>query len=84
MATLLFKFRSDASPELRSGILAALGEDAGAEVRPLFPEEGEPELAALYLAAVRGSSTGRRVRRMLGDSGAVEFVEDVPERKLVV
>jgi hypothetical protein len=56
---------------------------AGArEVRRLFPDSNDPELASLYTVDAANGDDARTLLRRLGELDAVEFVEPEVERKL--
>jgi hypothetical protein len=78
-----FKFREDAPDEQRAQLIRTVQEQYGAAVRPLFPGEEEPELAALY--RVEGVAADRvpQALDMLSASKDVDFAESDAPRRLI-
>jgi hypothetical protein len=72
-----FKFRESANPGQREDVLDGLPADA----ERLFPDENDPELAALYVTSV-ADAHGANALRHLQTSEAVEFAEPEAERRL--
>jgi hypothetical protein len=82
-AKLQFKFSDDASGNDRERLIANL-EDRGVEkVEPLFPDESDEELAALYSALVSTDADFKKVLRLLKRSSKVEFAEPEVDRHLI-
>ena len=78
-----FKFRQDAPAPKRRDVLRAVEAKVTGKVAPLFPDEKDAELAALY--RVEGISGGEQdeVINLLERADEVEFAEGEPERKLI-
>ena len=72
-----FKFRGSANPAEQEEVLAGLP----AEAERLFPDETDPELAALYVTTV-ADAHGAKALQQLQRSMAVEFAEPEAERRL--
>ena len=72
-----FKFRESANPGERDQVLDGLPADA----ERLFPDEADPELAALYVATV-ADAHGANALQQLQRSAAIEFAEPEAERRL--
>ena len=79
---LQFKFRRSTSQAARERIIGALDE-SGASVQPLFPDETDAELAALYTVSVQKEDVARRLLALLNASREVEFAEPEVRRKLI-
>jgi hypothetical protein len=82
MTTLRVKLREDAGDEARSHLVAGL-EEVGATVEPLFPNEADPDLAALYTVSVDDDHASQAVS-LLARSRAVEFAEQEAGRRLIL
>ncbi|MFL5821724.1 MAG: hypothetical protein ACJ76S_13665 [Solirubrobacteraceae bacterium] len=78
---LQVKFREDASGAAVDEILGALVERGADDVRPLFPDSGDPELGSMYVVETNGACRDRLLR-LLGQSEAVEFAEPGVRRQL--
>jgi hypothetical protein len=78
-----FKFREDAPADERVQLIRTLQEKHGPTVRPLFPGDNEPELAALY--RVEGVAPERvpEVLALLRASKYVDFAESDARRGLI-
>jgi hypothetical protein len=83
-AKLQFKFREGTSNDDREQLIATL-EDKGADnVEPLFPDESDEELAALYSARVGAQGDFDKLLHLLKRSRKVEFAEPELDRKLIL
>ena len=79
-----FKFRDDAPAEQRSGVVRRVEQTPGpATVRPLFPGDPEPELAALYRIEDIAGDRAQQLLDLLNGSPHVEFAEPDAPRKLI-
>jgi hypothetical protein len=75
------KFRQDAGNADRDAVIDGIRRQHG-RVDPLFPGEGDSELASIFIADVPNGSD-EAVLSLLGSSSAVEFFEPELRRKLV-
>jgi hypothetical protein len=82
MAELHFKFRERAPVRDRQAILDRLSKLGARKIAPLFPNEKDRELSAIYRVDC-GPATTTRVLDDLNDDEAVEFVEPAVSRKLI-
>ena len=80
---LQFKFVQEAGDEAREALTEKLHDRGALEVRPLFPGEKNPELAAIRVVEYRGDRNGGRLLRYLKRSKLVEFAEGQITRKLI-
>ncbi len=80
---LQFKFKEKVPGQERERLAAVLRERGARAVRPLFPDDPDPELATLYLVDCGEDPAGGELRALLAASPAVEFVEPEVRRKLV-
>lgn len=80
---LQFKFVEEAVDEARQCLDESLRERGAIEVRRLFPNESDPELAAICIVEYKGDRTGGRLLKYLKRSKLVEFAEGEVSRKLI-
>ena len=82
MPPIHFKFRKGAKPVDKEATLVRLRSLGVRGIRPLFPDETDPELADLY----RGDCATTKCAHVvsgLNQSGAIEFAELSLKRKLM-
>ena len=82
MNKLSFKFRATAAGAARIHVLHTLEERGAKAVRPLFPEETDPEVTSLYIVECEGDSAMKGLLDWLHQQSAVEYAEGPPIRKL--
>ncbi len=80
---LQFKFINGAPEKERAVLDESLRERGATEVRPLFPGEPDPELAAICIVEYNDPGTGGKLLEYLQRSKVVEFAEDEISRKLI-
>jgi hypothetical protein len=73
-----FKFKEAAGPGERDQLIATLHERGAEDVRQLFPDDSDPELASLFLV---DGGDAEALRRLLESSDAVEFAEPEVRRR---
>jgi hypothetical protein len=71
---LQFKFTGAAGPNARQQLLKTLAKTGAAAVRPLFPDESDPELASLHVVDC-DAAAAEKLLALLKASGDVEFAE---------
>lgn len=79
---LQLKFRKGTSAAHREKVIAKATKAGATAVRPLFPEDSDVDLSALYIVDVGEPKRHKAVRFALAGEPDVEFVEDEVERKL--
>src|SRR2546430_1351520 len=83
-AKLQFKFRDDVNADDREQLITTLEEKGAEKVEPLFPNESDEELAALYIALVAVDGDLKKLLRLLKRSRKVEFAEPEVDRHLII
>ncbi len=78
---LQFKFREDCAAPAREALATELRDEGAVEVRRLFPQEKDTELAALHVVEVEEGGTARRLIELLEKSPTVEFAEAQTKRR---
>jgi hypothetical protein len=79
---LHLKLRVGASDAEREAVVRLAREGGASDVRPLFPESTDKELASLQTVDVGSEAAVPRLLKSLGRHKAVEFVEPEVKRKL--
>jgi hypothetical protein len=79
---LHLKLRVGASDAEREGIVRLAREAGASDVRPLFPETTDTELASFQMVDVGSAAAIPKLLKSLGKHKAVEFVEPEVRRKL--
>jgi hypothetical protein len=78
---LLFKFVDETQPGDRRRVIGLCRSYGDLEVRRLFPDESEDDLAATYFADVENGSTGQRVTVWLKGLSEIEYATVEPIRE---
>lgn len=78
-----FKFRNSVSKAAREKLAAVLLDEGAESVRPLFRNEKDPELAALYRLDCATQKQLRNLLKLLEHEADVEYAEEAVKRKLV-
>lgn len=79
---LQLKLRVGASDAEREAVVRLAHEGGASDVRPLFPETTDKELASLQMVDVNSEAAVPKLLKSLGKHKAVEFVEPEVTRKL--
>jgi hypothetical protein len=79
---LHLKLRVGASDAERESVVRLAREAGASDVRPLFPDTTDEELASLQTVDVDAEAAIPKVLKSLGSHKAVEFVEPEVKRKL--
>ena len=79
---LHFQFASSVSERVREDLVRRLKKQGARLVRPLFPGEGDPELAAIHVVE-SDDGAGEELLRQLKSAKTVQYAEVVPKRKLI-
>ena len=82
--TIRFQFRPSAKSDSRQSVVAQLIASGAQGVEPLFPGEGDPELAALFSAHVSDDDSVAPLLALLSEDASVAFAEEDAPRRLVV
>lgn len=80
---LQFKFNEASNTADRKKVIRELNASGAQNVRRLFPEEEDAELAALYMVDYTDESTGQGLLKLLQSEAAVQFAEGEVRRKLI-
>jgi len=83
-AKLHLKFRTDANEAERQSAFRLAREAGAQDIRRLFPEASDEELASLLMIDVRNEAAVPKLLKILGAHEAVEFVEPEVRRKLKI
>ena len=83
MMKLQFKFRETTAQADRIKVFNNLDKHGAINVRPLFPDADDAELAALYVVDYKDELAGQQLLKLLNASTAVEFAEREARRKLI-
>ena len=83
MVKLQFKFKERTAEAARKRVIDTLGKSGARNVRRLFPDESDEELATLYVMDCQDEPAAQRLLNLLHTSKAVEFAEEEVRRKLV-
>ena len=83
MIKFQFKFKDQVSEAGRENVIGVLGNYGAAEVRPLFPEATDEELASFYIVDCQNAAIGRELLNLLNGFETVEFAEEELQRKLI-
>lgn len=80
---LQFKFKATADAKRQEEVIAVLRRHGATQVRALFPDDRDAELARLYIVDVGDEPSQQRALSWLRKSRAVEFAEPEIVRKLI-
>ncbi len=80
---LQFKFKERVSPEAREKLTDRLSAKGAKHIRQLFPDAEDEELASIYILNIETAKKSAQLKKILGTSKDIEFVEEEVRRKLV-
>ena len=79
---LHFQFAPSVSEAVRAELIQRLKQQGARVVRPLFPGENDPELAAIQVVE-SDDVTGEKLLQQLKSFRTVQYAEVAPKRKLI-